>query len=201
MASKMMETRYKIDKWTDIGNFVLWSRQIRDKLIAQGQARALLDKQPESMRKDEWVYLCGRICNEIRLHLSDEIQMQVLGLTTSQELWKYLQKCYLNTSTSSRMHTKHKLWSCVMKDREDLSVHVKKFTSLSCEIIALGNQPMNDEDKAFMLLRSLSNFLEHLVQTLMYEKDQLSFDDVYSTLLLEDSRKMVVKTKAPFSHN
>ncbi|KAL2653644.1 hypothetical protein R1flu_021772 [Riccia fluitans] len=173
MASKTMETRYKIEKWTGVGNFVLWSCQMQDKLIAQGQARALLDERPESMREDEWVDLCSQVCNKIRLHLSDEIQMQVKGLTSSQELWKYLQKRYLNTSTSSRMHAKHKLWSCVMKDGEDLSVHVQKFTSLSCEIEALGDQPMNDEDKAIMLLRSLPNSLEHLVQTLIYGKDQL----------------------------
>ncbi|KAL2620091.1 hypothetical protein R1flu_000296 [Riccia fluitans] len=55
---------------------------------------------------------------------------------------------------------------------------------------------MNDEDKAFMLLRSLPSSLEHLVQTLMYGKDQLSFDDVYSALLSKDSRKMGEKTKA-----
>ncbi|KAL2630080.1 hypothetical protein R1flu_014766 [Riccia fluitans] len=83
-----------------------------------------------------------------------------------------------------------------MKDGEDLSTHVQKFTSLSCEIVALGDQPMNDEDKAFMLLRSLPNSFEHLVQTLMYGNDQLLFDDVYFALLLEDSKKMVGKTKA-----
>ncbi|KAL2653417.1 hypothetical protein R1flu_021545 [Riccia fluitans] len=199
MASKLVETRYKIDKWIGVDNFAIWSCQMRDKLTTQGQARALLDERPESMREDEWVDLCSRVCSEIRLHLSDEIQMQVLGLTSSQEIWKYLQKRYLNTSTSSMMHAKQKLWSCIMKDGEDLSAHVQKFTSLSCEIVVLGDQPMNDEDKAFMLQRSLPNSLEHLVQTLMYGKDQLSFDDVYSALLLEDSRKMVRKTKAAYT--
>ncbi|KAL2612987.1 hypothetical protein R1flu_024679 [Riccia fluitans] len=120
MASKMVETRYKIDKWTGVGNFALSCCQIRDKLTTQDQARALLEERPESMREDEWVDLCSRVCD----------------------------------------------------------------------------QPMNDEDKAFMLSRSLPNSLEHLVQTLMDGKDQLSFDDVYSTFLLEDSRKMVGKTKA-----
>ncbi|KAL2635274.1 hypothetical protein R1flu_006753 [Riccia fluitans] len=54
---------------------------------------------------------------------------------------------------------------------------------------------MNNEDKAFMLLRSLPSSHEHLVQILMYGKDQLLFDDVYSLLLSKDSRKMVGKTK------
>ncbi|KAL2624404.1 hypothetical protein R1flu_008649 [Riccia fluitans] len=37
------------------------TNEMRDKLIAQGQARALLDKRPESMREDEWVDLCSRV--------------------------------------------------------------------------------------------------------------------------------------------
>ncbi|KAL2643125.1 hypothetical protein R1flu_010712 [Riccia fluitans] len=43
MASKMMETRYKIDnddKWTGVGNFAKWSYQMWDKLTTQGQARS-----------------------------------------------------------------------------------------------------------------------------------------------------------------
>ncbi|KAL2613168.1 hypothetical protein R1flu_024860 [Riccia fluitans] len=34
MSSKTVETRYKIDKWTGVGNFALWSCQMRDKLTA-----------------------------------------------------------------------------------------------------------------------------------------------------------------------
>ncbi|KAL2634504.1 hypothetical protein R1flu_005983 [Riccia fluitans] len=57
MASKSVDTRYKIDKWTGVCNFALWSCQMRDKLTARGQARALLDERPKSMREDEWVDL------------------------------------------------------------------------------------------------------------------------------------------------
>lgn len=49
---------------------------------------------------------------------------------------------------------------------------------------------MNDEVKAFKLLRSLPQIPETLLQTLMYSKDKLVFDDVQSTLLSEDIRKM-----------
>ncbi|KAL2651672.1 hypothetical protein R1flu_019800 [Riccia fluitans] len=59
MSSKMLETRYKIDKWTSVGNFALWSYHMRDKLIAQGQARSLLDETLESMKENEWMDLCS----------------------------------------------------------------------------------------------------------------------------------------------
>lgn len=48
---------------------------------------------------------------------------------------------------------------------------------------------MNDEDKAFLLLSSLPKSLDHLVQTLMYGKEKLEFEDVYSALLSENIRK------------
>ncbi|KAL2644769.1 hypothetical protein R1flu_012356 [Riccia fluitans] len=50
MSFKSVETRYKINKWTNVGNFVLWSCQMRDKLTTQGQARSLLDERLESIR-------------------------------------------------------------------------------------------------------------------------------------------------------
>lgn len=194
MGSKVVESRYKIEKWTGVGNFSLWSCQMRDKLIAQGQGIALKSSMPSTMTDEAWEELCQRVCSEIRLHLSDDIQMQVLSFTSSHELWDYLAKRYLNKSTSSRMHAKTKLWSCKMKDGEDLAFHIHKFTTLTCEIVALGDEPMRDEDKAFMLLMSLPKSLDHLVQTLLYGKDKLVFEDVYSALLSEDIRKPNVKS-------
>ncbi|KAL2634228.1 hypothetical protein R1flu_005707 [Riccia fluitans] len=37
MSFKSVTTRYKINKWTGVDNFALWSIQMRDKLKAQGQ--------------------------------------------------------------------------------------------------------------------------------------------------------------------
>lgn len=189
MGSKVVETRYKIDKWIGIGNFSLWSSQMKDKLIAQGQGKALETTAPSGMSDEAWEELCIRVCSEIRLHLSNDIQMQVLDYTSSHELWSYLVKRYQNKSTTSRMHAKTKLWSCKMKEGEDLAAYVQKFTSLTCEIVALGDDAMNDEDKSFLLLHSLPKSLDHLVQTLMYGKDKLVFEDVYSALLSENIRK------------
>lgn len=124
MGSKVGETRYKIDKWTGIGNFSLWSSQMRDKLIAQGQGKALGNTPPSGMSDEAWEELRIRVCSEIRLHLSNDIQMQVLDYTSSNELWDYLVKRYHNKSTTSRMHAKTKLWSCEMKDGEDLAAYV-----------------------------------------------------------------------------
>ncbi|KAL2631721.1 hypothetical protein R1flu_016407 [Riccia fluitans] len=90
MLSKSMETTHKIDKWTGVGNFALWSCEMRDKLTTQGQARSLLDERLESMREDEWVDLCFQIWNEIWLYLGDEIHIQVLWLTTFTRIMEVL---------------------------------------------------------------------------------------------------------------
>ena len=196
MEPRSVETSYKIEKWTGIGNFSLWSCQMSDKLTAKGQGRSLVDKKPVSMHEDDWEDLCLRACSEIRLHLSPEIQMQVLSYKKSYELWDFLEKRYLNKSSLSRLHAKTLLWSCEMKEGDDLSAHVQKFSSLACQIVALGDEPMKDEDKAFMLLRSLPKSLEHLLQTLIYGKDKLVYEDVQSALLSEDIRKMSFTSKS-----
>ena len=87
-----------------------------------------------------------------------------------------------------------------MKEGEDLASHVRNWTSISCESVALGDKPMGDEDKAFLLLNSLPSSLDHLTQTMMYGKDTLSFDDVYNSLLLEANRKEASSKKAPSSY-
>ena len=57
--------------------------------------------------------------------MSNEIQMELLGLTYADEIWNYLEKRYLDKSSSSRMIAKAKLYSCKMKEGQDLASHVR----------------------------------------------------------------------------
>lgn len=75
MESKSSETSYKIEKWTSVDNFSLWSCQMSDKLMEKGQGRALSKKKPTTMHEDNWEDLCLSACSEIRLYLSPNIQM------------------------------------------------------------------------------------------------------------------------------
>ena len=76
-----------------------------------------------------------------------------------------------------------------MKEGNALASHVMHWSFLAGESISLGDKALADEDKAFFLLYSLPPSMDHLVQTMMYGKDNLTFDDVYSSLLSEAARR------------
>lgn len=193
------EHYFRLEKWTGVGNFSLWACRLKDKIIAKGQDAAFDEELPGGMDKTKWDSLKRKVCSYIRLNLSDEIQMETLSFTEALQMWEYLEKRYLDKSSSSRMLAKAKLWSCVMREGDDLAAHVRTWTSVSCESIALGDRPMEDEDKAFLLLKSLPMSLDHLVQTIIYGKEKLTFDDVHNSLLMEAHRKGPMSQKGNLS--
>ena len=105
--------------------------------------------------------------------MSNKIQMEVLNLTYANEIWSYPQKRYLDKSSSSRMIAKANFYSCKMKEGQDLASYVRNWTSISCESVALGDKPIGDEDKPFLMLNSLPSLLDYLTQTMMYGEDTL----------------------------
>ena len=186
---------FKIDKWIGVGNFALWSCTMRDKIIARGLDATLEMTKPKIMMIQTWEAMKRKVCSFIRLNLSGKIQMEVLSYSSSTEIWEYLEKQYLDKSSSNRMLAKARLYACKMKEGEELAAHVRHWTSMSCESVALGDKPMEDEDKAFLLLNSLASSLEHLIQTIMFGRDKLRFDEVHNSLLTEATRKGSIGTK------
>ena len=109
----MEESFFKIEKWTGVGNFSLWAGMMKDKIVARGHDEALAAALPSHMKQEAWDAMRKKVCSYMRLNLSDEVRMEVLHCTTSTELWDYLEKRYLDTSSLKRMYAKVKLWSCV----------------------------------------------------------------------------------------
>ena len=99
------------DKWSGIGNFSLWACQMKDYQTSKGLEQALEDSPPTNLKQEDWDVKRKKVCSIIRLHMSNEIQMEVLNLTYADEIWSYLEKRYLDKSSSSRMIAKAKLYS------------------------------------------------------------------------------------------
>ena len=114
-----------LEKWSGIGNFSLWCCQMKDYLTSKGLEQALEGTVPSNLKQEEWDVKRKKVCSIIRLHMSNEIQMELLGLTYADEIWNYLEKRYLDKSSSSRMIAKAKLYSCKMKEGQDLASHVR----------------------------------------------------------------------------
>jgi hypothetical protein len=59
-----------------------------------------------------------------------------------------------------------------MEENTDLLEHLNKFNMLKTQLLNFGVK-IKEEDKVILLLASLPPFYDHLVTTLLYDKDTL----------------------------
>jgi len=73
-------------------------------------------------------------------------------------------------------------------ERMKLKVHAHKFSMILTELSTL-NMKIKKEGKVLLLLASLHASYDHIVITLLFEKDILKHDKVNAILLLNESRR------------
>ena len=81
----------------------------------------------------------------------------------------------------NKLYVKKQLYSLHMKEGSELLEHLNTFNMLNTQLSSFGVN-YEDEDKALLLLSSLPTF-DHLVTTLMYEKETIVLEEVTSALL------------------
>ena len=69
-----------------------------------------------------------------------------------------------------------------------LSSDIDEFNKLIADLLNL-DETFKDECKAMLLIGSLPDELDHLCNTLIHEKEKLSFKEVCSALLNYETRK------------
>ncbi|CAM6093981.1 unnamed protein product [Calypogeia fissa] len=97
---------------------------------------------------------------------------------------------YVKKFLATRLYTTLKLMNFKMAKGTTLSEHLDRFNLLIVELASL-NEKVDEEKKALHLLTSLPKSYEHLVQTILYGKDTLTFDETIATLLSDDVRKKI----------
>ena len=70
----------------------------------------------------------------------------------------------------NKLYVKKQLYSLHMKEGLDLLEHLNTFNMLNTQLSSFGVN-YEDEDKVSLLLTSLTTSFDHLMTTLMYEKD------------------------------
>jgi hypothetical protein len=78
-----------------------------------------------------------------------------------------------------------------MEENTDLLEHLIKFNMLNTQLLKFGIK-IREEDKAILLLASLPLSYDHLVTTLLYEKETLAFEEVTGSLLSHETRRKPV---------
>ncbi|KAL5744222.1 hypothetical protein ACOSP7_027072 [Xanthoceras sorbifolium] len=105
----------------------------------------------------------------IELHLFDEVICNVMKDNRAKGTWKKLEKLYMGKSLSN-------------KRVENVMTHLNDFNQCICDLIRV-NVKYEEDDKALLLLRSLSDSFKHFWTTLLFSKDTLECDAVISNII------------------
>ena len=91
---------------------------------------------------------------------------------------------------TNKLYLKQKLYGLKMAESSDLSQHINVFNQIISDLKRI-DVKFEDEDKALMLLNSLSasSTYENLVTTLMWGKETLDLEKITSVLLGFNQRK------------
>ena len=103
---EMDESRRRGEKWSGVGNFTLWASSMMDRITAHGFEDVFALELSADIKQEAWDSQKRKVCCYLRLHLSDEIRMDVLEINSVTDLWAYLEKRYHNKSSSTRMRAK-----------------------------------------------------------------------------------------------
>lgn len=71
----------------------------------------------------------------------------------------------------------------------DIFEHLDEFNKIICQLTSIGSK-LEEENKTLILLSSLLLSYEHLVTTMVYENDSIDLEDVTTSLLSNEMKKM-----------
>jgi hypothetical protein len=123
----------------------------------------------------------------IWLCLSDSVLLNVSGEATTKELWDKLGDLYQSKSLVNKLFLWKKLYNLRMKDGDSVTEHLNAFNTVVSQLLSIDIN-IYDEDKCISLLFSLPDSWDSLVVAIGSNATTLSFDDVVSSLLLEEMR-------------
>ena len=93
--AKTQSFKFEIEKFNGSNNFDLWKVKMRDMLIQQGVAKALVGKakKPYDMSNEDYNEIDEKTLSVIRLCLVDDVLFNIVFETTAVGLWKKWKVC------------------------------------------------------------------------------------------------------------
>ena len=95
-----------------------------------------------------------------------------LFVSTAKKVWEKLEVLYIRKELRNKLHVRKQLYSLHMKKSLDLLEHLNIFNMLNTQLSSFGVN-YEDEYKALLLLASLPIPFDHLVTTLMCDKERV----------------------------
>ena len=96
---------------------------------------------------------------------------------------------YITKSLFNKLYIKKQLYGLRMNEGIAVLEHLNFFNKIISELLAV-DVKIDEEGKTLILLSSLPESYDHIVTTMLYGKETLILEEVTSTLLSNDIRKI-----------
>nr|GEY17234.1 retrovirus-related Pol polyprotein from transposon TNT 1-94 [Tanacetum cinerariifolium] len=126
------------------------------------------------------------------LCLDNKVMREVNKEDSAARDWLKLETLYMIKSLANKLYLKKKLFTFYMHSGKKLSEHIDEFNKFIGDLANI-DIDIDDEDQALMLLTSLPSSYDNFVETLLYERESLTLEDVLSSL---NSRELKKRTDA-----
>ncbi|GFZ18499.1 hypothetical protein Acr_27g0002380 [Actinidia rufa] len=124
----------------------------------------------------------------IHLFLGNNTLQEVINKTDPAKPWAKFESRYKSKSLINQLYLKKQPHALHMMEGANFMEHLNEFKRLLIELEVIGVK-VEEENKAVIMLVSLSPTYEHLSTTLMYRKDTLRIDETVATLLSHKSMR------------
>nr|CAN74741.1 hypothetical protein VITISV_025583 [Vitis vinifera] len=186
----MGTAKFDVEEFTSKNDFRLWRLKMRAFLVQQGLQDALLREKNllSTMQEKHKIELLEKAHSAIVLSLGDTLLREVAKAKSAAELWLKLESLYMTKSLGNRLHKKIKLYTFKMIPGMSIEEHLDHFNKIILDLENIDIVVL-DEDKAIMLPTSLDASYTNMKEAIMYERDNMTFDEVQSILHARELQK------------
>ncbi|KAJ9546957.1 hypothetical protein OSB04_019500 [Centaurea solstitialis] len=172
--------------------YPLWKITMRDVLIQQSLHKCILGRafMPGAWSEEDKELNDLKAQSLIRLHLSNDVLQDVAEEETSYQIWTKLDKMFMEKSLPNKLHMKLKLYALRLSEGGSITAHLSKFKEIVGDLKNL-EVKYDDEDLGLILLCSLPPSFGTFMDTIIYSRDSLSLDEVYTALSSKEKMKEI----------
>jgi hypothetical protein len=169
-------------------SFELWKLKMEYLLVDKDQWIAVdLGTATIGTSIDDWKKLDQKAKSTIQLCLLDSVLLNVSEEDATKDLWDKLGKLYQSKSLVNKLFSRKKLYNLRMRDGDSVVEHLNAFNIVVSQLVSVEIK-ISDEDKCIGLLCSLPDSWDILVVVIGSNTTALKFDEVVSSLFLEEMR-------------
>jgi hypothetical protein len=169
-------------------SFELWKLKMEDMLVDRDQW-IMVDPGtvPTITSTDDWKNLDWKVKSTIQLCLSDSILLNVSKEATTKNLWDKLGKLYQYNSLVNKLFLIRNIYNPRMRYGDSVVENLNAFNTIVSQLVSVEIK-ISDEDKCISLLCSLPDSWDSLVVAIGSNTTIVKFDEVVSSLFLEEMR-------------